>query len=125
MKPVVAARLWGLTICFLLICIVLSVRRFIWEPREREVTFSSELWLKGDTRDRGKMIQSLVSNRCLDGKAQLEVEKLLGKPDQRLDNEWEYELDMGTTFLGSVWKYRLVLEFDEKDGRVHKVMVLD
>src|SRR5262245_33173656 len=51
------------------------------DPFFHSRAFSSEKWLKGNSRVRGQMARDLRASNLLDGKTRSQVEALLGPPD--------------------------------------------
>jgi len=63
--------------------------------------FSSERWLTGDARARGRMVRDLLRSRLLEGKTDAEVEKLLGAADFYKYSGYDriYRVDIGYRWI--------------------------
>ena len=88
---------------------------FIFLPRRPPalsiVPFSSVEWKKGDPALRGKMAKQVCGLRLLRGRSQQEVLSILGEPDRRTDDRWDYRVDPGTKFVGGTWTSNLVVTY--------------
>lgn len=92
---------------------------FFWGwPLLDRTEFEHAAWLRGDVRDRGRMVEDLVDRKLLDGKSMEEVMDFLGSPDAvRDDGMIEYTVDTGTKFWFETWYHRLSIRPDDS-GRV-------
>ena len=89
--------------------------------------FSSEEWLRGSLRDRGRMAQDLASPARLPGdlpspgklreKKRAEVHELLGPPDSRIGGQEDvYQVDIGYRWVTEPRLYEVHVLY-EKDGK--------
>ena len=112
----------GSVVLILLISFVLGM----WGSfNRRERAFDSQAWKSSNCRDRGRMVRDLVARDLLHGSTPDEVRELLGPPDDKLENEWDYSVDLGERFMFAKWGYHLIVNFDNDTQKVDSVMVLD
>jgi hypothetical protein len=57
--------------------------------------FNSDVWLKADMRERGRMSENLVKGKTLIGKSNDETRRLLGEPEKDWGRVIQYNIDMG------------------------------
>jgi len=55
-------------------------------------TFDSERWIKNVKFDREKCVHDLIDRGILTGLPEDKVSKLLGAPDSKESNHWDYEI---------------------------------
>lgn len=88
---------------------------FIFLPRRPPtlsiVPFSSVEWKKGDAALRGKMAKQVCGLRILRGRTQQEVLSILGEPDRRTEERWDYRVNTGAKFVGTTWTSNLVVSY--------------
>lgn len=95
------------------------------KPADQQTVFDSSEWKRGDERERGKMIDDLISRSILIGKDREEVTAILGPPDKQGDELIAYTVDMGQRFwFNSPWYYDLYVSFDST-GTVQTVGYTD
>src|SRR4051812_3740153 len=96
--------------------VVLAGLAFVYlSPRDpffHSQAFSTERWVKGDSRVRGEMAHDLRASKLLDGKTHTQVEALLGPPDGAGTNALSYRIDVGYRWMGDPWLYSLRISFD-------------
>jgi hypothetical protein len=112
---------WIVLGLILVVAIFAGLALFYLSPRDpffRSRAFSSEKWLKGNSRVRGQMARDLTASKLLDGKTHAQVEALLGPPDWPGTNELYYRIDVGYRFMGRPWWYKLQIRFDETSNTV-------
>jgi hypothetical protein len=57
--------------------------------------FDSDLWLKADMRERGRMCEDLVKGKTLIGKSNDDTRRLLGEPEKDWGHVIQYNIDLG------------------------------
>ena len=65
-------------------------------------------WKQGDAKNRGTMVNELIEKKILPGKKKIDIEELLGQPDESTEKEYIYFLE--TDFMGR-WRRFLHIEF--------------
>jgi hypothetical protein len=91
---------------------------FFWGwPLLDRTEFEHSAWLRGDIRERGRMVEDLVNQGILDGKSMEEVRDFLGPPDAVRDRTLDYTVDTGEKFIFKSW-YRRLSIWPDAEGRV-------
>ena len=85
--------------------------------------FDSLEWKSGDPSVRGAMAQDIMGIRLLEGKSNVEIESLLGKPDYR-ERDW-YGYKVITSVRCHLWECRMDVVFDGSSQLVKSVAVSD
>jgi hypothetical protein len=97
-----------------------SLRDYSFHQRQ----FDSGAWKEGDVRVRGEMVESLLAQSLLRDKTTDEVAALLGKPDEGVEGQLRYRVDVGRRIAWRPFRVSLIVEFDDK-SRVYKAVVVD
>ena len=88
----------------------------IHDPTFSAKPFEQQLWIKGDIRDRGKMVQSLQDSKILTNLTKKQVCELLGPPDVNYPNrKFYYTVDVGRLLVGSMFPEQLYFIFDANE----------
>ncbi len=86
--------------------------------------FESQAWKNGDWKVRSQMAHDLVDRRLLIGKSRMQVESLLGKPDQEGGASFAYFIDPGPS--GSLGPpYYIHVEFDQAGKTAKDAWITD
>jgi hypothetical protein len=88
--------------------IMLFVMTACGEPAKE---FDSQKWKAGSSSSRGEMARALIERKILEGKSKTEVENLLGEPDERGSDVYEYKVT--TLSRCYFWKCGLQVVFDQ------------
>ena len=107
-------------IVVLFVCYVgLKILRFR-DPTFTARSFDQQLWLKGNLRDRGEMVQNLQDSNILSNLSEKQLYELLGPPDKNnVYGEIYYMVDVGRLIFGRMFPEQLYIVFD-KNRRVSK-----
>ena len=118
-------RLKIFILAFALVILVSAVfvKLFVYDFRPSK-RFVSAVWIAGNERLRGQMVNSLIGSHLLEGKGSNEVVNLIGLADNAGTNRWRYHVDVGLRFGGRPWRYDLILDFDQ-NNKVSKIVLLD
>lgn len=119
---ILANKLWVLWV-LLLLCVVVAA---YCTPilRGPDGSFTSEKWIGGDVRLRGRMARDLRASAQLEGKTVEQVHDVLGKPDIEASRGdfLRYKVDVGYRWPIGPCTYHLTVCFD-KSYRVSRVEI--
>ena len=88
----------------------------IHDPAFSAKPFEQQLWIKGNLRDRGEMVQSLQDSKILTNLTKKQVCELLGPPDVNYPNrKFYYTVDVGRLIAGSMFPEQLYFIFDANE----------
>jgi hypothetical protein len=90
-----------------------------------DTPFSSEEWVRGDARSRGRMVHNLLASRVLMGKSREEVARLLGPPDDEgaFGLSFRYRVDVGYRWVIRPYLHDLVIRFYKQGHWAYVVAV--
>lgn len=94
------------------------------DPSFRQRRFDSTAWKEGTPRTRGQMVTSLQAQSLLLKKSREEVLALLGRPDEEIQGQLRYRVDVGRRIAWEPFLLTLIVEMDEKAG-VYRVVTVD
>lgn len=90
------------------------------EKKRDEVVFDSAGWLLADSQQRTKYINDLMRNDILVTLSENEITKLLGKPDEKIENILFYDLKYVFDKAGSLKERSLCIELrNQKNNLVY------
>ena len=76
--------------------------------------FDQQLWLKGNLRDRGEMVQDLEDSKILSNLSEKQLYELLGPPDENdIYGTIYYYVDVGRLIGGRMFPEQLFIKFDK------------
>ena len=107
---------------------LLIVLGCVQEKQNEKIKFNKEVWLQGDWRTRGKMVDNIIEDSILIGKSKKEVLNLLGDQGDTIGN-FGYFVDIGLKSgpfgLGGIWLFNLNIHFDTLENKVLEVRCND
>jgi hypothetical protein len=74
------------------------------DPSFTAKSFNQQLWLKGNLRVRGEMVQDLQDSKILSNLSEKHLYELLGPPDMNgINGEIYYTVDVGRLLCGRIF----------------------
>jgi outer membrane protein assembly factor BamE (lipoprotein component of BamABCDE complex) len=100
------------------------------DVKKQPIAFNSNVWLTGDWKVRGNMVDSIINDSILIGQSKTDVLKLLGSPTASdTTNPFVYVVDTGLKTgpfgLGGTWLFYLTVQYDTLTGKVKDVWCRD
>lgn len=86
-------------------------------------SFDSAVWLKANSRERGRMSQNLVDSKVLVGRSLDHAKQILGQPEKDWGRVIQYQIDLGWP-LKDPQHYGLQVHLDE-NRNVLEVRIVD
>jgi hypothetical protein len=106
-----------LLIVFMVITLVYYMIPFfrLRDPSFKAKSFDQQLWIKGDFRIRGEMVQDLQDSKILSNLPEKRLYELLGPPDgNNIYGQIYYTVDVGRLIFGRMFPEKLYIIFNEK-----------
>ena len=90
---------------------------------DKSKPFNKDLWLSGNQRARGEMVNDIIATHILLGKSKADILSLLGQPTASdTISPLVYEVDLGMKTgllgLGGNWPFFLTVQFDPIKNKV-------
>jgi hypothetical protein len=99
------------------------------EEKMKPISFDRELWLAGDWKVRGSMVDQLMDDSLLIGKSRSELCYLLECDSEDSIGNLSYPVDIGLKTgpfgLGGIWLFSLNVHFDSLTDKVTEVRCRD